>query len=217
MANRIAGLSVAAVVAAAGFSRRMGRFKQLLPWGENSTVIAAVVQNLAHAGTQPVLCVVGHRRQEVRAALQATGAWIVYNPQYRLGETLSSYQVGVQALLGQEGLPGRGDWCGSLLSLGDQPHVSTCVIEQLLAQCQVTPDRIVIPSHNRRRGHPIYLPARLWTELLALGENENLRHLVARHREEIVHVNVDTDDILRDLDTPQDYHEMYMRSDRPGA
>ena len=45
-------LGIAAVIAAAGQSRRMGSPKQLLPWGD-STVIATVVQNLTAAGAVP--------------------------------------------------------------------------------------------------------------------------------------------------------------------
>ena len=102
---------IAAVIAAAGFSRRMGRFKQLLPWGD-STVIATTARNLAAAGAAPVVCVVGHRGDEVAAEVQAalppsTGQ-IVYNDQYASGEMLSSFQAGVEFLQGGTGAREQG-------------------------------------------------------------------------------------------------------------
>jgi len=189
--------SIAAVVAAAGRSRRMGSPKQLLAWGD-STVIATVAQNLTAADAAPVLCVVGHRQAEMREALANTAAQTVFNPDYIEGEMLSSYQAGIRALA-------ETDCVGTLIALGDQPHIPVAIIRQALEQAQVTPDKLVIPSYNMRRGHPFYVPRQLWLELLALSGDETLRTLLMRHPDEIVYVNVDSAAILRDMDTPEEY------------
>src|SRR5919198_358687 len=60
--------SIAAVLLAAGRSRRMGAFKPLLPFGGVS-VVEACVESLREAGVREVVVVVGHRAEEVRAAL----------------------------------------------------------------------------------------------------------------------------------------------------
>ncbi len=197
---------VAAVVAAAGRSVRMGEPKQLLPWGE-STVLATVTANLAQAGAAPVVCVLGHRAADMRTALGDAPAKypieIVDNPDYLAGEMLSSYQAGVRHLMAQ-----TDHWCGTLLALGDQPHVPVPVIRQVIEQATLSPDQIVIPSYNLRRGHPFFLPQRLWEELVDLAEGETLRDLVRRHGDTIVYVNVDTAAILFDIDTPADYEHL---------
>jgi len=59
-----------------------------------------------------------------------------------------------------------------------------------------------------RRGHPFYLPARLWDELLLLTFEETLRTLVQRNQTAITYVNVDTDAILHDIDTQADYQTL---------
>ena len=59
---------IAAVLLAAGRSRRMGAFKPLLPFG-GSSVVEACVANLRAACVREVVVVVGHRAEEVRAAL----------------------------------------------------------------------------------------------------------------------------------------------------
>ncbi len=194
--------AVAGVVAAAGRSRRMGRFKPLLPWGQR-TIIATVIHNLAQAGVDLILCVVGHRAQEIQAALAGSPAVPVLNPAHATGEVLSSYQAGVRALLA-DGRP----LLGALLALGDQPHIPWPVIQALLIQARSTPDRIVVPSHNRRRGHPIFLPRSLWDELLALGPDATLRDLLHRHTAQIHYVTVATDAVLRDLDTFEEYRAL---------
>ncbi len=202
--------ALAAVIAAAGFSRRMGRFKQLLPWG-NSTVIRTVVDNLHEAGASPVFCVTGHRGNEVAAALEGSQALLLPNPHYASSEMLTSYQTGVAALKDKNFqftvqhsllIP------GTLLALADQPHIPLSVIRQVIAQAQSTPDQVVIPSHQMRRGHPIYLPSRLWDELLALPVDASLRDLLNRHSAAIVYVDVDTDAIRRDMDEWGEYERL---------
>lgn len=225
--------SIAAVVAAAGYSRRMGDFKQLLPWGAG-TVIGAVVANLQAAGADPLICVVGHRGDEVAAALSESPACIIRNPDYDRAEMLRSYQVGVRALVeGQKQHPkdarkGKGVTeqsaplqggevqddgsrvppVGTLLALGDQPHIPPDVIRRILEEADKMPDQIVIPSHDRRRGHPIYLPRRFWSDLLALGVDETLRDLLNRAGDAIVYVDVDTDAIRRDMDDWTAYQKL---------
>src|SRR2546423_7160644 len=60
--------SITAVLLAAGHSRRMGAFKPLLPFGGVS-VVETCVENLRAAGVAEIVVVVGHRAEEVRAAL----------------------------------------------------------------------------------------------------------------------------------------------------
>lgn len=200
---------IAAVVAAAGRSTRMGEPKQLLPWGD-STVLGTVARNLASAGASPVICVVGHRADEMAAALGDAPATLLRNPDYLVGEMLSSYQAGVRHLLAAS------EPClGTLLALGDQPHVPVEVIRQVIDQARATPEKIVIPSFEMRRGHPFYLPAHLWPELLALGQDETLRTLLQRNQSIITYVNVTTDAILRDIDTPADYRALSTQEAEP--
>ncbi|MBI1297766.1 NTP transferase domain-containing protein [bacterium] len=194
---------IAAVIAAAGMSRRMGEFKQLLPWGQ-STVIASVVANLAAAGASPILCVVGHRGDAVAGALAGLPAQVLYNSDYAEIEMLRSYQIGVRSLCADPAM----DAPGTLLALGDQPHIPVDVLQRIIKEAKLTPDQLVIPSHQMRRGHPIYLPRRLWPNLLALGADQSLRDLLNRPGEAVAYVEVDTDAIRRDMDYWVDYQAL---------
>lgn len=196
-------VQIAAVIAAAGQSRRMGRPKQLLPWGDGTvttTVIAAVVDNLHAAGAAPILCVIGHASTQMREALRDHSATLVYNDEYQASEMIVSYQTGVRHL--REAFPAC---VGTLIALSDQPHVPPEIVRLVLEQASRTPQDIVIPSHQMRRGHPIYLPSTLWDALLTLPAEQTLRDVIRGHAECIRYVNVDSDVILRDMDTPEDY------------
>ncbi len=193
---------VAAVVAAAGFSRRMGRFKPLLPW-RNGTVIEAVAAGLIAGGASPVQVVTGHRGAEIALRLEGGPVKVVFNPDYGRNEMLRSYQVGIGALR-ESCLPMQ----GALLALGDQPHIPAEVIRQIVERARSEPDAVVVPSHNRRRGHPVYIPEWSFAELMGLATGQTLRDLLSDLSGEIVYVDVDSDCVRRDMDLPAEYESL---------
>ncbi|HLF81383.1 MAG TPA: NTP transferase domain-containing protein, partial [Anaerolineales bacterium] len=91
---------IAAVLLAAGESRRMGRPKLTLPWGPGGSVVSQVVARFREAGADPVLVVTGGDRKEVERALDDSGVHCLFNPNYRQGGMLSSIKVGLGRLLG---------------------------------------------------------------------------------------------------------------------
>ena len=194
--------SVAAVVAAAGFSSRMGRFKPLLPW-RHGTVIEAVAASLADGGASPINVVTGHRGAEIEGQLIGGPAEAVFNPDYRLNEMLRSYQVGVEALC-REGARVQ----GSLLALGDQPHIPAGVIRQIICRALTEPEAVVVPSYRKRRGHPVYLPKCVFTKLLGLSRGQSLRTLLHTLDDRIVYETVDSDCVRRDMDVPSEYESL---------
>ncbi|MYC93493.1 MAG: nucleotidyltransferase family protein [Caldilineaceae bacterium SB0661_bin_32] len=193
---------VAAVVAAAGFSSRMGRFKPLLPW-RRGTVIEAVAAGLAGGGASPVYIVTGHRGAEIAERLTPGAAVAVSNPDYRKNEMLRSYQVGIEALR-RDGRPVQ----GTLLALGDQPHIPAAVIRQITDRARARPEAVVVPSYMRRRGHPVYLPQRFFPKLLSLESGQSLRNLLQAIGEEIVYEVVESDCVRRDMDLPAEYESL---------
>jgi molybdenum cofactor cytidylyltransferase len=185
----------AALVLAAGLSRRMGRFKLTLPWGER-TVVGAVIATLAAAGLTEIVVVTGHRADEVSAALAGTSGRCVHNAGYASEEMLGSIQAGLAAMAaGVE---------AALLCLGDQPQMEADTVRAVLAAGEVTGwAKIIIPSYQMRAGHPILLPRWIWPEILAC--RGTLREALAAHRGQIEYLAVQTPSVLADLDTPEDY------------
>ena len=194
--------SVAAVVAAAGFSSRMGRFKPLLAW-RNGTVIEAVAAALAEGDVSPIYVVTGHRGADIAEQLKGGPAEVVFNPDYPLNEMLRSYQVGVEALC-RNGVVVQ----GALLALGDQPHIPADVIRQIICRAQAEPEAVVVPSYMRRRGHPVYLPTWAFSMLVGLSRRQSLRNLLGTLEDRIVYENVDSDCVRRDMDVPAEYESL---------
>lgn len=190
--------AVAALVLAAGLSRRMGRPKMLLPWGER-TVLGQVLFTLQEAGVPHRLVVSGAEREAIEAIACGAGAECLYNPQYAEGEMLSSIQVGLRALEGREAIE------AALICLGDQPQIEVQVVQRLLEVWNEHRASLIIPSYGGRRGHPWLVARALWPDLLRLSPPATARDFLQTQAAQITYVLVETASILQDLDTPQEY------------
>ena len=187
---------VAAVVLAAGESRRMGRNKLLLPWG-STTVLGQTMINARSAGYQAVIAVTGHESDIVAEEIGTVGSiQIVHNRDYAKG-MLTSVQAAVRAL------PNALE--AALVILGDQPMVGPHILEQLLAAYAAGPQGLVAPVYRGRRGNPVLIDRRYFAELLALPPDGAPRLLLERHADDLRLLEVTDEAILHDLDRPEDY------------
>jgi len=96
-----------------------------------------------------------------------------------------------------------------LIGLGDQPQVQEGSIRSILAAYDDSQSRLVVPSFQRKRGHPWLVARPLWAEILALKPPRTLRDFLNNHADEIHYVNLNTPTILTDLDTPDDYQRSH--------
>ncbi|MDX1663489.1 MAG: nucleotidyltransferase family protein [Candidatus Promineifilaceae bacterium] len=188
---------------AAGQSRRMGKTKQLLPWGE-TTVLGQTIENLQQSTVDSILVVSGHEAEAVTAVAAECGVAVVHNPRYATGEMLSSLQAALPHL--------PADCHGVLVALADQPMVPAAVVDRLLAvfhggERQHDTDQIVAPIYEGRRGNPVLIGRAFFDELLALPAGAAPRALLQRHPEKVRLVPVESDTILRDLDRPEQYEQ----------
>lgn len=195
---------IGAVVLAAGMSRRMGQPKVLMPWVGQRTIIEHILDQLILARVDHIVVVTGHYRAEVEARAAILGVPTVFNPDYAEGEMLSSLKVGLAALPPQV--------AGALVVLGDQPRIQPRIVGQIMMAYAEGKGCLVVPSYEMKRGHPILVDRRYWAELQALSANESLRTLLQAHASEIAYVTVDTDSVLRDVDTPDDYAQERWRA-----
>ncbi len=195
---------IAAIILAAGASRRMGRFKLGLDW-YGKPVIQTIIDKLNAIKASPMVCVTGHEPQTVEALIKSADVHFANNHDFERGEMLSSYQAGLKAL-------SEYDSCkGGLLVLGDQPHIPTTVFKKVYQEAKQHPEQLIFPSYQQRRGHPFYLPKMLWTEVLNLDSDKTMRDLIQKHATLIRYVEVGTDAIVLDMDTPEAYEMLLKR------
>lgn len=194
-------MEIVGVVLAAGESRRMGRLKALLPFGDR-TVIERVIQPLLQADLAQVAVVLGHRAAEITAVLKPLPVHLIYNAYYRDGMTTS-----VQAAL-REITPVPDAY---LLALVDQPLIAPGLLQPLLAAYAQTRKGIVLPTYHGKRGHPLLLAATYRQEVLALSREQGLHMVTRGHPDDTLEVPMASDDILHDMDYPEEYKAVLRR------
>jgi len=188
---------VTAVILAAGMSKRMGKPKMMLPWGE-ITVIEKVVQTLLDAGMAHLLIVGGDNLDTLKEKLHQYRIRYLLNKDYAEGEMLSSVKVALRALV-------RENTDAALIVLGDQPQIEADVVMTIIDTYKMSRNEIIVPSFRHHRGHPWLVGKILWKEVLNLGPPDTLRDFLSNNQELIFHVEVKTPSILEDIDTPDDY------------
>ncbi|TFG53908.1 MAG: 4-diphosphocytidyl-2C-methyl-D-erythritol kinase [Gemmatimonadales bacterium] len=193
---RMPGPRIAAVLLAAGMSRRMGGSNKLLAEVDGSPMIARVVETLRRSRVQPIVVVTGHDATAVEAALAGLPIRVVHNPDHARGLS-TSLRVGLQAL--------ETDRDGVLVMLGDMPWVASSTIEALLDAFEANGEgSICVPTYDRKRGNPVLWPARYFDEMKALAGDVGARHLLAQYDDEVCEVEVDDAGVLRDVDITDD-------------
>lgn len=192
--------NIAALLLAAGRSRRMGAFKPLLPFGGVS-VVEACVAALRAGGAAEVVVVVGYRGAEVRAALARTeGLGFAFNE-------LEGSEMGVSVARGVEALSEGAE--AVLVALVDQPAVPPSEIAKLIEARRLTGARLVVPEWQGRGGHPLLVDLSLREELLSVVAEKGLRALFAAHRAEVLRVPAGSPYVARDMDTREDYVKLH--------
>ncbi len=185
-----------AVVLAAGMSTRMGRPKQLLPFGEK-TVLQTVVDTLLSVDLDGVFVVLGHDAKDIRESLSGRPVEFCVNSSYRDG-MFSSILCGLNELPEKAG--------AMLLALGDQPQIERSVAAQVVEAYRAGGVGIVIPVVQGERGHPVLIDVeRYGLEISKLSGDMGLKPVVRGHPEDTLELAVEDEEILRDMDTPEDY------------
>lgn len=187
---------VVAIVLAAGESKRMGRLKQTLPWG-NTTILGQTLRNLKQSTVHDILVVSGHEAERVERIAAAEGCQVLFNPQYAAGEMLSSLKTGVAHL--------PDNIAAVLVMLADQPMLEPEIINQLSSTFWQGRGELIAPSYEGQRGNPVLIGRTYFEELLTLPPDVAPRELLFRHPQELVLVPVNSDSVLKDLDRPEDF------------
>jgi molybdenum cofactor cytidylyltransferase len=187
--------NIAAIVLAAGMSRRMeGRNKLLEDFG-GKPLVRRTVEAVAGSKASPVIVVTGESGDAVEHALQGLNVRFENNPDFADGLS-SSLKTGIRAVPEES--------AGALICLGDMPHVSSTLIDKLIAG--FAPERgamIVAPVKNKQRGNPILWARRFFPELLKLEGDMGARKLANYYDEGLAEVEVDDDGAFEDIDTPE--------------
>ncbi len=185
---------VAALVLAAGQSRRMGPVNKLLAEVDGQPMVAHAVDAALASKARPVVVVTGHEPERVRATLAGRDVIFAHNAHYAEGLS-TSLKAGLDAL--------PDDIDGVAIVLGDMPSVVAAHIDRLIAAFDPSAGRtICVPTFNGKRGNPVLWARRYFAEMRGVAGDVGARHLIGAHADEISEVAMADTAVLEDLDTP---------------
>ena len=197
MPRRTSGL-----VLAAGGSSRLGRPKQLLPFGD-TTLLGHTLATARACNFDQLICVVGGAADDVKASVDLAGIDVVENTQFGTG---CSSSVAAALTVVDE------DSDVLVLLLGDQPGVTPATVGALLDGRGDAP--MAVCAYEDGRGHPFAFARSMFGELAGMHGDKAVWKLLERHGDEVAEVQV-PGPVPLDVDTWEDYEA--VRPAVPGS
>jgi len=185
----------AAIVLAAGQSRRMGPQNKLLADVDGLPMIVRTIDAISTSKVASITVVLGHESEKVRAVLSDKSVDFVENLDFAAGLS-TSLRRGIAAV--------PQDVECALICLGDMPRITSAEIDVLIDAFSPAEGRaICVPTHGGKRGNPVVIGRRFFAEIQDIAGDVGARHLVGAYPELVHEVEMDGDAILLDIDTPE--------------
>jgi len=169
----VGGVTVAAVVLAAGGGRRYGMPKALVEY-EGSLLVERAVAT-AQAVCDTVLVVLGAQAVDVWREARLENVLLLVNEEWETGMA-SSLRTGLEGL---RALPGA-SIDAALITLVDMPGMTPAALERMAGHA--APDALAVATYDGVRGHPVLLGREHWAGVVetATGD-EGARRYLAVH------------------------------------
>jgi molybdenum cofactor cytidylyltransferase len=191
---------ISLIVLAAGKSTRMKENKLLLNIN-GDTLIEHVVKVAKESDADEVLVVLGYEATKIKERLTETGCKFAVNENYMKGQS-ESVKVGLSAVSSNAE--------AVMILPADVALIEPESINRVLEEYARSKGTIVIASHRQQSGHPILLDRALFPEVLRIEEGtQGLKAVINRHRGEIRYVEADTDNVLTDIDTKEEFDKHF--------
>lgn len=189
--------TIGGVILAAGASRRMGTNKMLIQL-EGESLIRRAARRALGAGLSPVVVVIGHEPDRIRAELNDLPVEFALNPDYT-GPTSGSLHQGLNALGPDVG--------AAVVMLGDMVRVTQETLGMLVAAARGTDAPLVVSRYGDVTAPPLLFRRVLFPELLAWTGEGCGKTVVKAHSQEAMYVDRPVA-LLVDVDTPEDVAEV---------
>ncbi len=186
----------AAVILAAGAATRMGRLKQLLPFG-GRTLLEHSIEQALQAGFDPVVVVIGAEADVVRAAIAAQPVDLVWNEGWETGMG-SSIAAGMTRLLQISADSGA-----VAILLADQPLVNASHLIAMRSLLHLSNSEAVAAQYGGTLGVPAVFARRLFPLLESLPPDAGARRLLRDENLDVAAFPLA--EAATDIDTPEDF------------
>ncbi len=193
-------MPIAAIILAAGASRRLGQPKQLIGF-EGEALLQRALRLAAEAGASPVLAVLGANFASICGSISFDRAIPVLNDKWNEGIS-TSIQAGLHEL--DVRAP---ESSAALLMTCDQPRLTACHLRGLIeAFSQHSEPVIAASAYSDSLGTPAVFPRMIFTALHALRGDKGARALLDKPPCPLVSLPFEGGEI--DIDSPTDLRHL---------
>lgn len=198
------------LIIAAGYSSRMDDFKPLVHY-DQKPFIEHIINKLI-AVCDEILIVTGFNGYMLEDSVKViyNGKQIlkkidfIYNENFARG-MFSSVQCGLKALINEMK---ESDYV--MLHLVDQPHISEMVYEKLAKEARSSARKVILPSYEKKAGHPIMLSKSVVEKIIDAPVSDNLRDILRKFHDEISYIEISDESIIQDVNTQKE-RERYLK------
>lgn len=188
-------MRIGAVIVAAGMSRRMKDFKQMMRIGDLS-MAEHVVLNFQRSGIDEIVMVTGFQAEQLEKSLNRYKITFLRNEKYETTQMFDSVKIGLKYLQGK---------CNKILFCPvDIPLFTQDTVAQLLN----AKGKVIIPKFNDEPGHPIRIDSDLINDILKYEGNKGLRGALEELPVQQTEICIDDAGTIHDADTQSDYYDL---------
>ncbi|MFX0184236.1 MAG: NTP transferase domain-containing protein [Candidatus Hodarchaeota archaeon] len=192
------------MVLAAGESTRFPGNKLLFEIKSNVTILDNLITSILNSKVDRTTIVTGFEASKIRPRIQALNDGsisVVFNPNFKQGGMSSSIRKGLKEILADSTL--KTD--AVIITPADIPFIPSKVFDQLIDRFQSNLPKIIIPTFQKKKGHPILISSALFLQITGISEERRgLKEIIQRFRDEIIFLETDAPGILQDIDTYDD-------------
>lgn len=191
------------IILAAGKSTRMKENK-LLRKINDATLVEQVVGNAIRSNADETIVVLGYEAEKIREKLVRLDCKFVVNERHDIGQS-ESVKAGLSVV-------GKDSEAVMILP-ADVALIDAPCINRVIDEYRSSGSRIVVASHQNQSGHPILLDRSLFPEISKIDEETlGLKAVIDRHRSEIRNVDMNTENVLVDIDTEEEFRRYFRKS-----
>ena len=196
---------VAGILLAAGTSTRMGKTKQLLPFGEK-TLIERVLVEALNSELDKVVLVLGYQAVQIKKIINPVfpqpKLTIIENRQFKQG-------ISSSIIAGLSEIENTHDHV--MILLGDMPFIHRDLINLLIRRYLQSGLLIAAIKGQDRPAHPMIFSRQLYPELMILRGDVGARSLFTKYSEKVCLIEPEGPYDAKDIDTPEDYAGIQMK------
>jgi len=193
-----------AIILAAGASLRMGKPKQMLDIGGEKLLIKTV-KAVLQTELSRVAVILGSDEEAHREILKGLPIELVYNADWKSGMG-SSLKSGMRHLTA-----GNHSLEAVIVSVCDQPLLTSDTISNLLKKYQETGKQIIASRYSQMPGVPVLFGKPYFESLTRLPDDQGAKKIILQNLSDVCEVDFPGGEI--DLDTLEDYRRFQLGSE----